>query len=130
MSENGIKCRKRVQMPGGVNSELGEISLGRHGSLYGGDARTGNGLQTTKQHVFESAPDKEMRNSKYNDELAAPWDWHMVPIDGGFLNESVSSWIHEGKLDLKLELECQKGESELYSFGNKSIKIVTKAGEW
>lgn len=96
----------------------------------GGDARTGNGLQRTKQHVFESAPDKEMRNSNYNDELAAPWDWHMIPIDRGLLNESVSSWIHEGKLDLKLELECQKGESELYSFGNKRIKIVTKAGEW
>lgn len=54
----------------------------------------------------------------------------MVPIDRSLLNESVSSWKQEGKLDLKLEeLECQKEESELYSLGNKSIKIVIKAGE-
>lgn len=54
----------------------------------------------------------------------------MVPIDRSLLNESVSSWLWEGKLDLKLkEFECEKEKSELYSLDKKNIKIVIKVGE-
>lgn len=39
-------------MPRGVSSEFWEIILGGHGSLYGGDPRIENGLQTNKQNIF------------------------------------------------------------------------------
>lgn len=55
----------------------------------------------------------------------------MIQINRNILNESVSSGVPKSKLDLKLMgFQCQKEESECYSLGNESIKIVIKAGEW